>query len=216
MGERLGVVEEEAMIAALLDEVGASRGVTDREGVLLRRFLDNGLVLQHRGGGHIVTVRDAVVAIEPVAGREEALPVSQMPLAHTGRTVAGGSQHGGNGHLIRRQPAARPRKEDPPRACQPQANGQPSSHQRPPARCADGRGGVELAQPHALSGHPVEVGCVDRRVAHAREIAVPEIIREDDDDVGRPATLVGARRAPRTRHGQSCPQGGALLQCIPA
>ena len=44
---------------------------------------------------------------------------------------------------------------------------------------------VEVREAHALGGHAVEVGRADARMAVAAQVAVAQIVGEDDDDVGQ-------------------------------
>ena len=50
---------------------------------------------------------------------------------------------------------------------------------------ANGSGSVGIGEFHALGGELVEVRRLDDRVAEAGEVAIAEIVTEDDDDVLR-------------------------------
>ena len=65
-----------------------------------------------------------------------------------------------------------------------------------PRRRADRRGRIIAGEPHPLFRHPVDVWRRDRAPV-TRQVARPEVIREDDDHVG-PAVL-DAGRAPGVR-----------------
>ena len=43
---------------------------------------------------------------------------------------------------------------------------------------------IEAGESHPFRGHPVEVGRADAGMAVAAEIAIAEVVGEDDDDVG--------------------------------
>ena len=74
------------------------------------------------------------------------------------------------------------------------ANGQPAGEQRGAAGRADARGDVEIGEAHALAGHAVEVGRADARMAVATQVAVAQVVGQDDDQVGQ---LLGPHRRGR-------------------
>jgi hypothetical protein len=41
-----------------------------------------------------------------------------------------------------------------------------------------------LSQPHASRGHAVEIGRADFRLAEAADVAITEVVGEDENDVG--------------------------------
>ena len=57
-------------------------------------------------------------------------------------------------------------------------------HERASRRRADRRAGVGLGEPHALGREPVDVRRLDELLPETAEVAVAEVIREDEDDVG--------------------------------
>ena len=56
-------------------------------------------------------------------------------------------------------------------------------HQRGAGRGAERRRRVELRQPRAFGRHAVEIRRLELRVAEAAEIAVAEVVGQDDDDI---------------------------------
>ena len=59
-----------------------------------------------------------------------------------------------------------------------------ADHERGPARRADGRTAVTLGEARAFLGHTIQVGRLDKFLPVAADIALGEIIAEDEDDVG--------------------------------
>ncbi len=68
---------------------------------------------------------------------------------------------------------------------------------------ADGASRIELREPHPLSRHPVEPRRADAALAVRAQLAVPEIVGKDEDDVGRRGGSF--RRLPGRR---DCHRGG--------
>ena len=66
-------------------------------------------------------------------------------------------------------------------------------HQRRPRRGAERRRAVELRQPRPFGRHAVEVRRFELRMAVAAEVAVAEVVGQDEDDV-RAAGILGANR----------------------
>ena len=133
---------------------------------------------------------------KPWLRRQVLRQVAEVPLADAGGGVALGLESLGQRDLVGRQPAGGVGEQHAAR-CRwhmPAADRQPAGEQRRPARRADLGRRVELREPHALGGHAVEVRRADGRVAVAAEVAVAEVVGEDDDDVGRAPTIEAAPR----------------------
>ena len=62
--------------------------------------------------------------------------------------------------------------------------------ERGPRRRAVGRGGVALCELHAFGCQTVEVGRLDHGISEAGQIAIAEIIGEDEENVGGPSLLL--------------------------
>ena len=74
-----------------------------------------------------------------------------------------------------------------------------AGHEAAARRRADGAAGVGLGEAHALGRQAVEVGRLDALLAVAAEVAVAEVVGQDEDDVGLGAgACTGAAAAPET------------------
>ncbi len=58
-------------------------------------------------------------------------------------------------------------------------------HEHAPGGGADGASGVVVGEAHAFGGHAVQVGRLDEALAVGAEVAVAQIVGQDEDDVGR-------------------------------
>ena len=67
-----------------------------------------------------------------------------------------------------------------------------AGHDARARRRADAAGDVEIGEPHPLLGHPVDVGRAVELRAITANVAVPQIVADDEDEVGR--LLRGAAR----------------------
>ena len=192
-------VEEEKAAGVLPDEPDGVLDVPLGDADLIGLFLDHLFVAQERerrplrrraagNGGlttHVVAVRDAVVAVESVTGGQELGLVAAVPLADDPRGVPLGLQHGGDGGLLRVEPDRLSGEEhpsplelaepDPPRVA--------AGEHRAAGGRADRRGHVELGEPHALGGHPVQVRGAVERVAVAGQVTPAEVVTVDEDHV---------------------------------
>ena len=137
-------------------------------------------------GVPLVEVAEEVV--EALAGWARCrFPPRRGPICRTARCVARSLQHVGHGHLVG-----------------PQAHfglaiaadggvaGVLAGHEAAARRRADGAAGVGLGEAHALGGQAVQVRREDVLLAVAAEVAVAEVVGQDEDDVG-------ARRLSRAR-----------------
>ncbi len=138
------------------------------------------LVAEEEGGVVVVRVALVQVAEEGV----EALPgrhaggalVAQAPLADEAGGIPRLLELLGDGNILRPQIRLRV-------AANEAAAGVQTGHQHAAGGGADGGAGIELGEPDALRRHPVQVRRPNRGMPVAAEIAVAEIVREDDDDV---------------------------------
>ena len=60
-----------------------------------------------------------------------------------------------------------------------------AGHQATARRGADGAAGVALREAHALRGQAVEVRRLDLLLAVAAEVAIAQVVGQDENDVGR-------------------------------
>src|SRR5688500_11806309 len=89
------------------------------------------------------------------------------------------------------------------------ANGIADGEESGAAGGADFSGAVKIGEAHALGGHAIKIWRADGGVAVATEVAVAQIVREDDDDVWtRRGRIV--RREP-TQSGQREKDAGETL-----
>ena len=63
----------------------------------------------------------------------------------------------------------------------------------------DRLGDMEIGEPPPFAGEPVEVRRLETLGAEAADVAISLIVREDDDDIGRPVR--GGKRGRRPRKG---------------
>ena len=134
----------------------------------------------------------------------------EMPLADEGRVVAVLPDERGNRRMAWRQPGSG-RAFSRQRLLQPDF--QPlriaSGDKRAPRRRADRRRGVGTRELDALLREPIEVGRLVIGAAVAAQIAVAQIVREDEEDV-RPGTLRRAVSRNGTYRGSHRRTGGDL------
>src|SRR4051812_39257531 len=63
--------------------------------------------------------------------------------------------------------------------------GMQAGHEGAAARRADGGAGVSLREAHPLGGEAVNIRRADQFLSKAPDIAVPQIVGEDEDDIWR-------------------------------
>ena len=159
---------------------------------------------------HVVAVRDSEVVVESLVGRHEVGMVAQVPLADGHRGIAAGLEDLGDGHLRRVQPLAGCGEQhaevlfvdmhvDTSRVA--------AGHQAGSRRGADRAGRIEVGQPHALAGHPVQYRRVVRLGPEGADVGIAEVIAENDDEIrlgvgqGRVDGQQGEHQGERVTHG---------------
>src|SRR5580765_2487441 len=60
-----------------------------------------------------------------------------------------------------------------------------AGHEGAAAGSTDGGSGVTLSKSHPLSGEAIDAGCANQFLPEAANIAVAQVVGEDEDDVGR-------------------------------
>ena len=133
-----------------------------------------------------------------MSDRERRAHVAEMPFADERRRVAARLEQLRKRDLRSGQPARRIGEEHAPEvvgSVHPVPNRQTPRQQCRPAWRTHRFGHVERRPFLAFEREAIEMRCSDGRVAVRAEIAVPEIIRDDQDDVGR--GLRGGRDAAR-------------------
>ena len=210
MRQAVGKIEKKRSRLILVDESQRLFSVTLRDRGLICGALDDLLVAHDRhvpvldlrleellamlrrarDRVHVVRVRDAVVGVEPVVRGEELWQVPEVPLADASGGVALRLERLREGDLASGQAAGRVGEENSSSvAAHTVSNRQTAGHERGTTRGADAAGGVELCQLHAFCRHAIEVRRADSRVAETGEIAVAEVVGEDDDEF-KPTELV--------------------------
>ena len=63
-------------------------------------------------------------------------------------------------------------------------SGMKAGHEAAPRWGTDGAAGVEICQPHALTGHAVNIGCLELFLTVATEVAVTCVVQHDIDKIG--------------------------------
>ena len=130
-----------------------------------------------------------VAALQRAEVRREA----QVPLAREGGRVARGGQQRRQGRMSGRQTklriAARARSHRLVRAAA-QPVLPPPGHQREARGRADRRVRVPVGEAQAFGGHAVELRGALRPPAIAAEVGVPEVIGEDENEIGFHAAIV--------------------------
>ena len=159
--ERRGVALQRADRLAVADEI--ARVLVRRAGVVLR--------------GH----PPVVAVIARLRLREIVEQAVEMPLAAMAGRVARALEQSRQRDLARAQ-VRDTALGDP--GVDAVSKRRAPREQRRARRTADGAGGVTLRQPHALLRERVEVRRLDDRMAVAREVAVAEVVGEEEDEVG--------------------------------
>ena len=159
---------------------------------------------QERGpvvvGVALVGVPEEVV--EPLfPGGTGGVVVAQAPLADTGGGIAGRLEEFGHGHAIGFEPLALPHRGG--------VTDVQARHQREPRRGAHGRASVMLREADALGSQAVEAGRLQALLAVAAEVAVAEVVGQDEDDVRFACGPGSGGRSGGRIRGQGCCHRGA-------
>jgi hypothetical protein len=148
---------------------------------------------------------DSLHRIEPVAVDRVPLCVEEgqphMPLAHARGSIARVAQDACESGALRLDEAGAARSRED--AAIPRPEGHAPRHDAVARRSADGRGTVRVREPQALGRQLVEVrrGRL-RLVVVAAEVSVPEVVGEDEEDVGLLGVLSRERRRAEGEEGR--------------
>ncbi|OHB72155.1 MAG: hypothetical protein A2V70_20800 [Planctomycetes bacterium RBG_13_63_9] len=104
--------------------------------------------------------------------------LAQTPFADDARGVAGLLEQLGHGHVLRPQ-------RHPGVAADQRVTGVQPRHQAASRGRTDRAAGIAVRKPHTLLGHAIEVRRPDHLLAVAAEVAIAEIVGQDEDDVRR-------------------------------
>ena len=189
-------VQKERPARVALDEPHRPVGVARHQRRLRRagqRLADCGLALdepQRRvelrrlrvPGPHVVRVGESEELVEPLARRQVVRAVAEVPLADRRGRVAPGFEHFRERGLAGREAAGvlrpqRPRDADAVRVA--------AREDRRPARAAHGLRDVEVGEAHPLTRQAVEVRRADRLRPVTAEVAVTQVVGDDQHHVRR-------------------------------
>ncbi len=142
----------------------------------------------------VMLIEVTIEIIEPLpGGHAHRAFAPQAPFAAQTRGIAGRFQHRGHGRVVRLQFIF----IVPPHAA---VAGVQPGHQRAARWRTHRAAGVELSEPHAAGGQAIDVRRFDLLLAIAAQIAVAEIIGQEEHDVrmrrgaGRFLRLIGHRK----------------------
>ena len=147
------------------------------------------------GRDHVVAVGQADVLVESVLEWEIVLlGGSKVPFAVDGRVIALSLKCFCQSYLLGMDTSRGVRIEHPAEAG---ADRVAAGHEPVAAGGGCRRGAVVVAEPYAVQGHPVKVGCLDVGIAGDAEVAVTHVIGIDDYYVGPVGIGWGCRRGRR-------------------
>jgi hypothetical protein len=213
VGEGVRQVQEEGFQAMSLDELQGALGVALGESALIHepRF-DHLAVVVEGIGKLIVAAEQALEGVEAAVVGKRGRGGSQVPLAEHTRGVAGGAKNLGQGDLLQGQASGYARcplrlvQGEPSQRCsQGSTRGHGNLRQTRPDRIATGektgpgrradRGrGVVIRHAYTFRRQTVELGCADAASSVSAQVAIAQIVEEDQHDVGRPTVRAGANR----------------------
>ncbi len=174
--------------------------------VFLRELHARPVALVQRQRIDVVAVRQAEEQIEALRRRRpERRDVPEMPLADE-RSRIFGLQRLGDRHLGLRQSASVIREND--LIAKPGANRITARQQSGARRRAEVRGGIKVGEQRALPHHPVEVRGAHALAPHRGDVAVTEVVAQNDDEVRPPPCRAPLAREP---HGRATAE--AALDC---
>ncbi len=204
MGHGVGHVEKEGPVLVLPDEADRPRRVETGQAVLVGRRpdpVDRLIALDERRIGvaelagvrpdrpavvsdrpHVVRIGQPEVLVETVLEGQELAKVAEVPLAEDAARVALLAEELGDGFSPAGEAVRRPGHQgvedgDAVRIAAREEGGAGGA--------ADGLGDVKAGEPEALGGHAVDMRGVDVGRSVAPEVAVAQVVGQDDDDVRR-------------------------------
>ena len=159
---------------------------------------------------HVVGVGDPEILVKALGPRQHLREMAEVPLSEAGRRIAQAPEMVGDRVLIRMEPDLRRGVEHLPLHAHPL--GIAAGQEGRPGGSADRGGDHEVRELPSLAGQPVEVGRADRFGAVAAQVAVAEVVGEDQEHVGRRCLGGGHRQAggerdPGRYESRGCPHG---------
>ncbi len=144
---------------------------------------------------HVVGVRNAVIGIKSLVGRQAGREVTEMPFADTSGLVTGIAQHIGDRHFVGMKARIAVGKQHGIHA-EPLVVA--ACHQRSSRTGTDRTADVKIVKPHAFGGHPIQVGSLRSGRSIKPNIAVAHVVDKYDDHI-RP---LGSAEGSRQKHRQ--------------
>ena len=154
--------------------------------------------VQRRPHGLVVGARDAIPLVESLMRGKPRLGTAEMPFTPDTGSVASRGQQLRDGNLPQRQPVRNAAKRD--FVCA-RADGKAARHERRPTGRAL-RLDIEVEQPPALTGECVNTWrgrAAEDTAAIYAQLAIAQIVREHDDNVGL-LRLLRCGRCARNRY----------------
>ena len=195
---RKGVREKqhERRVRILRDETNGPVGIPASQGALVHRLLNQDVTFVEREIRHVVACRRAEEPIEAMFEREMFGEITQMPLAHVERPVALPFDQFAERFLGFRQAMRRFRVDH--LEGQTRADRVAAGHQPGPRRGADVCARISLREPQSGRRQTVDIRRPDPFGAVRADVAVTEIVGEDQYDIRRGKSL-RSRTAGRRR-----------------
>ena len=187
-------IEKKRFIPMLADPFHGPLREAFRKRVAIAGRFNDGFVLHQRKGwptgllvpDHVIAIWEAVKPVEPLARWQEFRLIPKVPFSHDRRCVSLLLERFSNGGFIRIQPVGRDRSQHPTiaiRHMHPNALRIAACHYTRPRRGADPCGNVKMSEPSTLLRHAVEIRRAVKRRAKRFDIAVTEIVAEDDYEI---------------------------------
>jgi hypothetical protein len=187
-------VEKERAVFVFVYESNRFFGVAFCESILVGWGFDDFFILHEwqRGisglssGAHVVAVRDTEIVVEAMAGWEERGLVTKVPFSDAACCVALFFQDFCNGDFVWVEALAVNGEEDALAVgvlVHIDAFGVAACHEGGAGGCADAAGDIKACEPGALLSHSVKVWSAVQFGAEAGEVAVAEVVAEDNDEV---------------------------------
>lgn len=172
---------------ATRDLIGQVTGGRDRRRILeeIRRAGPDARDLRPVRVVRVGAAEEPVELVEPVGVRSELGLPAEVPLSHESSRIALRFEQRGQRRSQRGQAAVPIRRGNGEHPFEPRALRVVPADQGGTGGRADRAIGVGVGQADAFAGEAVDVGCADIRRAVAADVAVPQIVHHDEDDVRR-------------------------------
>ena len=143
---------------------------------------------------------DAVELVEALAGREEFWQVTEVPFAEAGRSVADRLEYFGDRLFVGMKAGGRGRKKFGVYA---DAFWVTARQDGDAGWRAHGATEVEIGERHALTSHPVEVGCLVSFCAERTNVRIAHFVTKDHNEV---RLGIGSANSRQEANGEYCLQ----------